>query len=91
MDCHIENTYYINWYNFLARCMDKQDIFKHLNLVVTDMWVLLDIEILKEHYYADSVWKHSRKMSDTYKQEYIDGSRIDKLIKKTYAVLYKKR
>ncbi len=50
----------ISWYDFLSRCMDYQGIFKRLDLAVNDMCGLLDIEILRERYYADKVWKRSR-------------------------------
>ena len=50
----------ISWYSFLSRCMDYQGIFKRLDLAVNDMCGLLDIEILRERYYADKVWKRSR-------------------------------
>ncbi|MFQ9597654.1 MAG: replication initiation factor domain-containing protein [Streptococcus sp.] len=41
--------------------MDYEGIFKRLDLAVNDMGGLLDIEILRERYYADKVWKRSRK------------------------------
>lgn len=50
----------VSWYSFLSRCMDYQGIFKRLDLAVNDMCGLLDIEILRERYYADKVWKRSR-------------------------------
>ena len=50
----------ISRYSFLSRCMDYQGIFKRLDLAVNDMCGLLDIEILRERYYADKVWKCSR-------------------------------
>ena len=50
----------VSWYSFLSRCMDYQGIFKRLDLAVNDMCGLLDIEILRERYYVDKVWKRSR-------------------------------
>ncbi|HBF0728208.1 TPA: XRE family transcriptional regulator [Clostridioides difficile] len=50
----------ISWYNFLNRCMYYQGIFKRLDLAANDMYGLLDIEILRERYYANKVWKRSR-------------------------------
>lgn len=41
--------------------MDYEGIFKRLDLAINDMGGLLDIEILRERYYADKVWKRSRK------------------------------
>lgn len=57
---HVLQARRINWYNFLSRCMDYQGIFKRLDLAVNDMCGLLDIEILRERYYVDKVWKRSR-------------------------------
>ena len=48
------------WYHFLSRCMDYGGIFR-LDLAINDMGGLMDIEILRERYYANKVWKRSRK------------------------------
>ena len=58
---HVLQARGVGWYNFLSRCMDYEGIFKRLDLAVNDMGGLLDIEILRERYYADKVWKRSRK------------------------------
>lgn len=57
---HVLEARGVSWYSFLSRCMDYQGIFKRLDLAVNDMCGLLDIEILRERYYADKVWKRSR-------------------------------
>ena len=41
--------------------MDYEGIFKRLDLAINDMGGLLDIAILRERYYANKVWKRSRK------------------------------
>lgn len=41
--------------------MDYEGIFKRLDLAINDMVGLLDIAILRERYYANKVWKRSRK------------------------------
>ena len=58
---HVLQARKTGWYHFLSRCMDYEGIFKRLDLAVNDMGGLLDIEILRERYYADKVWKRSRK------------------------------
>ena len=61
--CHLEHVLEargVSWYSFLSRCMDYQGIFKRLDLAVNDMCGMLDIEILRERYYAEKVWKRSR-------------------------------
>ncbi len=50
----------IDWYSFLSCCIDYQGVFKRIDLAVNDMGGLLDIEILRERYYANKVWKRSR-------------------------------
>ena len=50
----------IDWYYFLSSCIDYQGVFKRIDLAVNDMGGLLDIEILRERYYANKVWKRSR-------------------------------
>lgn len=50
----------IDWYSFLSCCIDCQGVFKRIDLAVNDMGGLLDIEILRERYYANKVWKRSR-------------------------------
>ena len=50
----------IDWYYFLRCCIDYQGVFKRIDLAVNDMGGLLDIEILRERYYANKVWKRSR-------------------------------
>ena len=45
---------------FLSSCIDYQGVFKRIDLAVNDMGGLLDIEILRERYYANKVWKRSR-------------------------------
>lgn len=50
----------IDWYYFLSCCIDYQGVFKRIDLAVNDMGGLLDIEILRERYYANKVWKRSR-------------------------------
>ena len=50
----------IDWYWFLRCCIDYQGVFKRIDLAVNDMGGLLDIEILRERYYANKVWKRSR-------------------------------
>lgn len=44
----------------LSSCIDYQGVFKRIDLAVNDMGGLLDIEILRERYYANKVWKRSR-------------------------------
>lgn len=58
---HVLQARKTGWYHFLSRCMDYEGIFKRLDLAINDMGGLLDIEILRERYYADKVWKRSRK------------------------------
>lgn len=58
---HVLQAMKTGWYHFLSRCMDYGGIFKRLDLAINDMGGLLDIEILRECYYADKVWKRSRK------------------------------
>ena len=50
----------IDWYCFLSCCIDYQGVFKRIDLAINDMGGLLDIEILRERYYANKVWKRSR-------------------------------
>lgn len=50
----------IDWYCFLICCIDYQGVFKRIDLAINDMGGLLDIEILRERYYANKVWKRSR-------------------------------
>ena len=50
----------IDWYSFLSCCIDYQGVFKRIDLAINDMGGLLDIEILRERYYANKVWKRSR-------------------------------
>ena len=47
----------IDWYYFLSSCIDYQGVFKRIDLAVNDMGGLLDIEILRERYYANKVWE----------------------------------
>ena len=85
----------IDWYYFLRCCIDYQGVFKRIDLAINDMGGLLDIEILRERYYANKVWKRSRtheavdsgKLSgtngDTAKTFYI-GSKSQNIKIKTY-------
>ena len=87
----------IDWYSFLSCCIDYQGVFKRIDLAINDMGGLLDIEILRERYYANKVWKRSRtheavdsgKLSgtngDTAKTFYI-GSKSNSI----YFCLYEK-
>ena len=90
----------IDWYYFLSSCIDYQGVFKRIDLAVNDMGGLLDIEILRERYYANKVWKRSRtheavdsgKLSgthgDTAKNFFISVQRI---VLFTFACMKKKR
>ena len=49
-----------DWYSFLNRCLDCGGLIRRFDLAVNDMGGLLDIEILRERYYANKVWKRSR-------------------------------
>lgn len=97
---HLENVLQarnMNWYDFLNICAIYNGIFKRFDLAINDMGGLLDIQIIRELYYAGKVWKCSRKHeavdsgklvgenSDTAKTFYI-GSRNSPI----YFCLYEK-
>lgn len=83
----------------LRCCIDYQGVFKRIDLAVNDMGGLLDIEILRERYYANKVWKRSRtheavdsgKLSGTHGDTAKPFISVQRIVPSTFACMKKKR